>query len=266
MIVLSIITPTFNSAKWIESCVLNVVNQGVVDVIEHLVIDGGSTDGTIGIIQKLETKFPHLKWISEKDSGQSDAMNKGLKMARGQWVGFLNADDFYEPDAISSVLKLIKKNPDRLSFLLGDLKILDENDCLVRMNKPSSVTFPNLLADICEWPYNPAAYFYPKELHQKIGYYSEAEHYAMDYDFVLNLAANQIPFEYHNQTWGNFRMQPEAKTVLDQSLNSSFQRAENLRKKYFTRASLLIRIQVKILNRFWAVRNKMYGIMKRLSA
>jgi glycosyltransferase involved in cell wall biosynthesis len=95
---LSVITPVYNSERFIESCVRSVVEQNCPDV-EHLIIDGGSTDRTMEIVKSYADLHPHIRWLSEKDKGQSDAMNKGLRLARGSLIGFLNADDFYEPDA-----------------------------------------------------------------------------------------------------------------------------------------------------------------------
>ena len=263
MITLTIITPAFNSVKWLEACIQNVAGQVALGKIEHLIIDGGSSDGSIEILKTAAEIHSHIRWLSEADEGQSSAMNKGLKMARGKWIGFLNADDFYEPGVLPEVLKLIEKDPERLCLLTGNLNVLDENDCLVKVNKPSSVTLPKLLADVCEWPYNPSAYFYPVSLHDKIGCFSVTEHYAMDYDFILNLAAIRISFEYHNKTWGNFRLQPEAKTVKDQSGNQSFQRAESIRRKFYEQAGISTRITTTFLKIVWALRNKVLGFVRR---
>ena len=87
---ISIVTPSYNSAKFIEDCIQSVLKQNYPN-FEHIVIDGGSTDGTVEILKQ----YPHLKWISEPDEGQSDALNKGFKMAEGDILGWLNADDVY---------------------------------------------------------------------------------------------------------------------------------------------------------------------------
>ena len=263
MILLSIITPTYNPGDWLEKCILNVA-ENLSEEIEHLIIDGGSTDGTPERLQKFAEQYPHIRWISEKDRGQSDAMNKGLSMARGTWVGFLNADDFYEPGALKSVLSIISSNPSGLRFLTGNLNIINEKDELISVNKPARMSLPALLADICEWPYNPAAYFYTAVIHEKIGKFPLDEHFAMDYDFILKLMTAQIPLEYHNETWGNFRLLPEAKTGMDQAANLSFQRAEVLRKKYTEQAGSLMKTQVRLLKFGWGVRNKILGISRQL--
>jgi len=86
---ISIITPTLNHAQYIEDTILSVKNQDYSD-FEHIIIDGGSTDGTVDILKK----YPHLIWISEKDSGQSNAINKGFKMASGDILAWINSDDY----------------------------------------------------------------------------------------------------------------------------------------------------------------------------
>lgn len=101
----SIITVALNNAEYIEACIQSVINQGYEN-IEYIVIDGGSTDGTIDIIKKYEDKIN--VWISEPDRGIYDAMNKGIRMATGDVVGFLNADDvYYDPSVLENVAKVM---------------------------------------------------------------------------------------------------------------------------------------------------------------
>ena len=95
---ISILTPSYNSGKYIERAIESVVDQGY-DNWEHIIVDGGSTDGTAVILKK----YPHLKWISEPDKGQSDAMNKAFEMSNGDIIGYLNADDWYELSIFSLI-------------------------------------------------------------------------------------------------------------------------------------------------------------------
>jgi hypothetical protein len=143
--------------------------------------------------------------------------------------------------------------------------VWNENGMLISVNKPSSMSLPRLLADMCEWPYNPSAYFYPKSVHDKIGYFPEEEHFAMDYDFILRLMAARIPVEYHAENWGNFRLLPQAKTGRDQASSDSFYRAEKMRRKYFQQAGVLVKLETQFLRLLWAVRNKLLGIFRKLN-
>jgi glycosyltransferase involved in cell wall biosynthesis len=94
---ISIITPVFNGEKFIASCIKNVIGQNC-PYAEHIIIDGASTDSTASIVKTFADRYPHIRWVSEKDRGQSDAMNKGIALAQGTILGFLNVDDYYEPN------------------------------------------------------------------------------------------------------------------------------------------------------------------------
>jgi glycosyltransferase involved in cell wall biosynthesis len=235
------------------------------DGIEHIVIDGGSKDGTLEILKEMAEKFSHVQWISEKDNGQSDAMNKGIQMAKGNWISFLNVDDFYEKGALNSVLNRIKTNENENEILVGNLNIWNPDGNLRNLNMPSNMTLPLLIADLCEWPFNPSAYFYPKSIHEKIGYFPEKEHFAMDYDFILKSAVAGIPFHYVNETWGNFRLLPDAKTSQDQIGNQSYLRSQALRDFYFEKLNFAQKMEVRWLKLNWYVTLKWRKFFPKLS-
>jgi glycosyltransferase involved in cell wall biosynthesis len=235
------------------------------DGIEHIVIDGGSKDGTLEILKEMAEKFSHVQWISEKDNGQSDAMNKGIQMAKGNWISFLNVDDFYEKGALNSVLNRIKTNENEEKILVGNLNIWNPDGNLRNLNMPSNMTLPLLIADLCEWPFNPSAYFYPKSIHEKIGYFPEKEHFAMDYDFILKSAVAGIPFHYVNETWGNFRLLPDAKTSQDQIGNQSYLRSQGLRDFYFEKLNFAQKMEVRWLKLNWYVTLKWRKFFPKLS-
>ncbi len=102
---ISIVTPSYNSAEFIEDCIQSVLKQNYPN-FEHIIIDGGSTDGTVEILKK----YPHLKWISEPDEGQSDALNKGFKKAEGDIIGWLNSDDVYLPGTFNKVADILSND------------------------------------------------------------------------------------------------------------------------------------------------------------
>jgi glycosyltransferase involved in cell wall biosynthesis len=117
---ISIISPSYNQGKYIEEAILSVLNQHYAN-FEHIIIDGGSTDSTLNIIKK----YPHVRWVSEKDSGQSDALNKGFQLATGEILGWLNTDDLYLPGAFYSVLTtIVRKNVDAV---YGNYSFIDSN-------------------------------------------------------------------------------------------------------------------------------------------
>ena len=110
---ISVITPVYNGESFIESCIKIVIEQNCGDV-EHIIVDGGSQDGTVTIIKQYAEKYPHIRWISEADQGQSDAMNKGLDMAKGNIISFLNVDDYYEPLVLNKIQNFLIIYPNRV--------------------------------------------------------------------------------------------------------------------------------------------------------
>ena len=128
---ISIITVSYNAVKTIEETINSVLNQSYSN-IEYIIIDGGSRDGTVDIIKKYQDKIN--VWISEPDKGIYDAMNKGIKLAKGDWIGIINSDDCYCIDAFDTILNTISKNPNA-ELIFGNLNIIDKKMKLRMTNK-----------------------------------------------------------------------------------------------------------------------------------
>jgi len=122
---ISVITPVYNGERFIEACIQVVIDQQCSDV-EHIIMDGGSKDGTVDIIKRYAEQYSHIRWLSEKDQGQSDAMNKGIAMAKGEILAILNVDDYYEPNVLKRVTEIFKILPEP-SLLVGNCNIWDSN-------------------------------------------------------------------------------------------------------------------------------------------
>lgn len=120
----SIITPCYNCVEFIEQCILSIKNQNYHD-FEHIIVDGGSTDGTLEIIQKYENTYS-MRWVSGKDNGMYDAINKGFAMAKGDIYSWINADDFYMPWALSTVSKAMEEYPN-VKWITGIPSNMDAN-------------------------------------------------------------------------------------------------------------------------------------------
>lgn len=239
---ISIITPVRNGDRFIESCILNVIQQNC-SWLEHVIIDGGSTDETIEIIKKYALDYPHIHWISEKDNGQSDAMNKGIRLARGDMISFLNVDDFYEPGVINKIVQLSEKLPIP-SLIVGNCNIRAADGKIIRVNKPSRLSIVDLLVIEGErFPLNPSAYFYHKALHEKIGCYRVDLEYHMDIDFLLR-AVQKAHVHYINEIYGNYRWIDGAKTYELDKRGELAQGFKALRSDYIKRLSISRKIYV----------------------
>ncbi len=139
----SIITPSFNQGRFIEETLLSVKNQNYPH-IEHIVVDGGSTDGTLEILRKYEGTY-NLHWISEPDEGHADAVNKGFQMARGEIIGWLNSDDVYfNKSTVSSVVDAFQKNP-KVDIVYGDCAYIWEDGTILRIQCVPKFRYSRLL-------------------------------------------------------------------------------------------------------------------------
>jgi len=229
---LSIITPVYNGGKFIEGCIENVIEQECPDV-EHIIVDGGSTDNTAEVLKCLASKYDHIRWVSEKDKGQSDAMNKGIAMAKGDIVSFLNVDDFYEPGVFNRILKIFEALPEP-TFLTGNCNILDEINKEKHISKPKKMELKDLLLGfgVNPHPVNPTSYFYHKSLHQEVGLYDAEVQIAMDQEFIFRLAQNKIHIKYIDEVWGNFRVIEGTKTANDKATGEIIKRDKEILEDY----------------------------------
>lgn len=212
----SIITPTFNARGFVAACIDNVANQGDV-VLEHIIADGGSTDGTVELIEELRRRHPHLRLLPGPDRGQSDAMNKATAAATGEVIGILNADDFYEPEAVKRGVATLAK-VGQPALVCGDCRMLNKAGQTIQINRPKDLSPEAFLQN--SWmfplPINPAAYFYTRDVHGIVGGYDVDDSHAMDCGFLLT-AAERVKMIYVPELWGNFRFIPGAKTFEDRS-------------------------------------------------
>lgn len=124
---ISVITPCFNGKTYIEECLNSVLVQSQHFKIEHIVIDGGSTDGSVEILKSRSD----IQWISEKDSGQSDAYNKGIRMAKGDWIILLDGDDVLLPGTLDAYLSAIRKDRS-LDIIYGHTQFIDSDSNHIR--------------------------------------------------------------------------------------------------------------------------------------
>jgi glycosyltransferase involved in cell wall biosynthesis len=184
----SIITPSFNQAGYIEHTIESVLSQEVDFTVEHIVIDGGSTDGTLDILGKYSG---NLRYVSEPDHGMQEALNKGFALATGNIIGWLNSDDTYLPGALQKVAACFDQHPDCL-WLFGNCRMVDENGREVRRwitgykrRMSRKYSFERLLTE--NFISQPAVFIRHTAL-KVAGPVDEQLPTAMDYDLWLRLA------------------------------------------------------------------------------
>ena len=257
---ISIITPVYNGERFIEFCIKNVIAQNCPD-IEHIIIDGGSTDKTVKIIEQYAEEYPHIRWISEKDKGQSDAMNKGIGMAKGEILSFLNADDYYQPNVLSRVLDIFKTLPNP-SFLVGNCNLWNDEEEMIEINKPKKIHFYDLLLgwDVNPFPANPSAYFYHKSIHEKIGLYDVEDHDAMDLHFLLQ-TVQVATVKYIDETWGNFRVIKGTKTYNSNQSGETLKRIQTILEIYRQKLPFGLRVKLAVKRQFY---KKKRGLERRI--
>jgi glycosyltransferase involved in cell wall biosynthesis len=172
----SIITVVYNGEKYIEKTIQSVLNQ-TYDNIEYIIIDGGSTDGTLDIIKKYGHAIDY--WVSEKDDGIYDAMNKGLQVARGDYIAILNADDYYERDAVALSLETIRKNQADYSF--ANAKFVHAKGII----RPIFPLKENYVYQ--EMPYPHVSAFISKKVYKTVGLFDTRFKIAGDHDMALRI-------------------------------------------------------------------------------
>jgi glycosyltransferase involved in cell wall biosynthesis len=233
---LSIVTPVFNGETYIEHCIENVLAQGVANV-EHIIVDGGSTDGTLRLVEAYAARHPHLRLIPGPDKGQSDALNKGIRAARAKVIGILNCDDFYEPGVFGRVIELFQGRPEP-SLLVANCVVHNEVEGNRWVNRPNDLRIERLLlgTDYVQFPGNPSAYFYHKSLHDSAGFYDVDENFAMDLEFILSAVQTSHVY-YFDEHWGNFRYHCNAKTFQVKMSGAQQDRLKRVYGKHYRRMS-----------------------------
>lgn len=211
---ISIITPSFNKGNYLKRTIESVLAQNYPN-LEYLIVDGGSKDETIKILESFGKK---IKWISERDYGQVDAINKGIKRTNGEIIGYLNADDIYEKGALFTVAKTFLENKDSLWFA-GQGKIINDQNKEISSWVSKYKNFLLLLNNyqfllMVNYFFQPAV-FITRKAYQKYGPFKGTEGIVMEYDLWLKLGKVRMPVVI-NSKLANFRL-----SLKGFSLNSS---------------------------------------------
>ena len=208
---ISIVTPSFNQGSFIEEALHSVRDQAHL-LLEHIVIDGASTDTTISILKKYseQPEWKHLKWISEPDSGQTEALNKGFRMATGEIIGWLNADDRYRPGCFEAVVDAFGSRPD-IDIFYGDYTYMDENGRVYRIRR--EIEFSRFILRHYYPLYIPtASTFFRRRIFDAGNWLNVNYDYVMDYEFFLRLSQKSYHFQHIPELLADFRWHPASKS------------------------------------------------------
>ena len=208
---ISILTPSFNKVDFIAKAIESVIFQKYPNV-EHIIIDGCSTDGSVEVIKEFARKYKHLKVVVEKDDSHIEALNKAVKMAKGEIISVLNTDDYYEPNVFFEVANLFRSN-EEVEVVVGNCRMVDSNGDTIRISKPVVDLVRILQPWWYEFPINPDTYFY-KNVHDKIGLFDPKYGLEFDYEFFIRLAM-KCNILYVDKLFGNFRFYYDSKTYLN---------------------------------------------------
>jgi len=201
----TIITPSLNQAPFIERSIQSVLVQQWKP-LEHIVFDGGSTDGTLDILKKYGAQ---LRWVSEPDKGQSDAVNKGIRTATGDVIGWLNSDDIYYPGAVKLAVEFLAAHPE-VDAVYGMADYIAADDSIIDTYPTEPWHFPRL-KDVC-FICQPAL-FLRRSVFERHGYLDTDLHYCMDYEYFLRLGRAGVRFGYLETKLAGARMYVGNKTI-----------------------------------------------------
>ena len=231
----SIITPSYNQGQFIERAILSVLDQDYPD-FEHIVVDNCSDDNTLEILKS----YPHLRWISEPDNGQSEAINKGFQMAEGEILAWLNADESYYKNTFNIIREHYIQN-ESVDVFYGDVDFVDGEGKLIRHKREIDFDENILLYYGCYIP--SAATFFRRRIIEEGQYLNESYHYTMDFEYYVRLSKKGYTFKHIPKTLANFMW-----TGDNKSLNANRRKKERNRvqRKYGFKHQFLNRIFTEI--------------------
>jgi glycosyltransferase involved in cell wall biosynthesis len=223
---ITIITPSFNQGRYIEATIRSVLDQGYPD-LEHIIVDGGSTDCTRDVL----ARYPHLVVVSEPDHGQADAVNKGLRLATGDIIGWLNSDDTYYPGALAEAADAI--DPDRgVCIVMGRCAYIDEAGLPTGAEHPSAFVSHRRVVEVWKGytiP-NPAVFFH-RRVYELCGGLDESLYLTLDYDLFCRYTA-RFAITVVDRLWATYRLHLTAKSS-EQSQGELLEKTMAVSRRYW---------------------------------
>lgn len=223
---ISIVTPSYQQGQFIEQAIDSVCAQNYPGT-EHIVFDGGSSDGTVDILRRRHNDLG--LWVSERDNGQSHALNKGFQRATGEIVGWLNADDYYTSGTFSKVARVFSEHPE-IDVIYGDYDWVDGHGALITHRKEIPFDLNILIFVFCYIPTTTT--FFRRRLLNQVHGIDETLRYVMDLDFFIRLAISGARFYHLAETLAAFRWHGESKSQAQTDLQWKEWREILSRKRY----------------------------------
>ena len=244
---ISIVTPSFNQAAFLEQTIRSVLEQGYPN-IEYWVIDGGSTDNSVEIIKQHAPRL--AGWVSEKDKGQADGINKGLANATGEIIGWLNSDDLYYPGAIAGAVEAFRLHPEA-SFVFSDVESIDEHGNAFNLMRYDDWKLPDLMTfHIIGQP----GVFMRRAVLEQAGYLDLNYNYLLDVQLWLRMAAIAEPYYAPEEVWAAARIHSDAKNIA----HAKDFGAEAFRlAKWLCEDQRFYPLSSKLFNKIWAGAHRM---------
>lgn len=244
---ISVVTPSYNQAQFLEKTILSVLNQNYPN-LEYIIIDGGSSDGSTEIIKKYEKYLAY--WVSEKDKGMYEAINKGLKIATGDILAYLNSDDLYNPDTLKIIAQYLTRNSETMA-IYSDCEMIDKNDNFLYIYHFPKFKFSNYIA--LNWSYIPQpTTFWRRIINEKLGNFDVSFKMAGDYEFFARIGKH-FKIDKLDLNLSKFRLHNSSLTSTHKNINrDEVLRIHNMygvKRDIFTEIRrICMEIQIKLSN------------------
>ena len=207
-LLISIVIPSYNQGDYIARTIKSILDQDYHN-FEIILIDGASTDDTLNILNQFKNKIKII--ISEKDTGQSNAINKGFKLSKGDIVGWINSDDTFTSGAFSKIINEFEKDS-HLEFVYGDINVIDQSDNIIGCLNGDTLNFPDFTWKLDLQVPQQGSFWRRNALEEKNIKLNESFHYVLDRDIFLR-SLIELKSMYINSILGNFRHQNESKSI-----------------------------------------------------
>ena len=250
-ILVTIVTPSYNQGQFIEDTIKSVLNQTYKN-IQYIVVDGASTDNTMEIVERYRDKIDIV--ISERDKGQTDAINKGFRLAKGELVGWINSDDMLYPYCVEEIVNLYKQNPDGAIFYGSKIDMIDSKNNHLKYYINNMQNRERILRK--NYDVSQPGSFYNKAILEKVDYLDESIYYCMDLDLFLKLSKYGKIYSVDDKSLAKFRIWEETK-----SKNGRTKFIKNIRERLYIHGAKFYDKSI-LTTYYWQIRFFVTDIVK----